>query len=130
MNDAGAPGAGLAASLRRLLATLLEVAQVRLDLLANEYESEKLRILDALVRVVVALLFLAVGLVLAAGVVVLWMPEHLRLPTAAGLAVLCMLVGAHLIRVARRSVASPAGGPIATTVDELRRDRAELAARD
>ena len=50
---------GLLASLRQLLFTLLETAQVRLELLGTELEAEKRRVLDALVFAAVALVCLA-----------------------------------------------------------------------
>ena len=42
------PQQGLFASLKRLLATLLEIAQVRLGLVLNELDQQKLRLFDAL----------------------------------------------------------------------------------
>jgi uncharacterized membrane protein YqjE len=125
--SAAVPEGGLAASLRRLADTLLEVAQVRLELLSNEFESEKLRIFDGLVWVVAALMFVTVGMVLAAGFVVLLMPTEWRTATLGGLALLCLVAGAMLGLRARRQLANPAG-PIPATVDELKRDRGELSA--
>jgi uncharacterized membrane protein YqjE len=124
--SAGAPDAGLAASLRRLLGSLLEVAQVRLELLATEYESEKLRIFDAIVWLALALMFATGGLVLVAGFIVLSMPPSLRAATMGALALLCVVAAVWLALQARRRLADTAG-PLAATVDELRRDRSEFA---
>ena len=73
---------GLLASLRQLLFTLLETAQVRLELLGTELEAEKRRVLDALVFAAVALVCLALGLVLLCGTVVLMFPDDWRFAAA------------------------------------------------
>lgn len=127
--SAGAPGAGLTASLRRLFATLLEVAQVRLELLANELETEKLRIFDALVWAALALILAVAGLVLALGFIVLLMPPELRALAMGSLVVACLVAAALLAWVARRRLANPPGA-VAATVGELRRDRDALAPDD
>jgi uncharacterized membrane protein YqjE len=55
---------GLMVSLRRLLATLLELAHVRLQLVLNELDQQKLRLFDALLIAAASLVALALGLVL------------------------------------------------------------------
>jgi uncharacterized membrane protein YqjE len=125
----GAPEAGLSASLRRLAATLLEVARLRLELLSTEFESEKLRIFDAIVWVALAFMFATTGLALAVTFVVLLMPQEWRAVTLAALALGCIAAAIGLALHARRHLASPAG-PVPATVDELRRDRATLVAED
>jgi uncharacterized membrane protein YqjE len=52
------------ASLRQLLGTLLEIAQVRLELISTEIELEKRRWFDALWLAALAFVCLALGLVL------------------------------------------------------------------
>ena len=125
----GAPDAGLTASLRRLAGTLLEVARVRLELLSTEFESEKLRIFDAIVLVALAFMFATTGLALAVTFIVLLMPPEWRAVTLATLALACIAAAVGLALHARRRLASPAG-PIPATVDELRRDRAEFISED
>ncbi len=127
--SSGAPEAGLTASLRRLLATLLEVAQVRLELLANELETEKLRIFDALIWAGLAMILAVTGLVLGFGFIVLLMPPELRALTMGSLVVACLVAAALLVRVARRRLANPPGA-VAAPVDQLRRDRAAVTAED
>lgn len=122
---ASPPGPGLAASLRRLLGTLLEVAQVRLELLSAEIESEKLRVFDALVWLVLALLCATTGMLLAIGFVVLLLPETLRGPALGMAAAIFIVAAIALARQARERLASPAGAASAT-IDELRRDRDAL----
>ena len=75
----GSPlSAGLFGSLQRLLATLLDIAQVRLDLLTTEFEREKLRLYDGLLWAAVALFFIGLGLLLLAALLVAVAPEPLR----------------------------------------------------
>ncbi len=119
------PGRGLLHSLQRLLATLLDIVQVRLDLAVNEFEQEKLRIFDALVRAGVALLFIALGLMLGAAMLVALTPAAWR-PLVLGLLTLgCLGVGAYMINQARLRLASP-GGALPATRAELARDQAGL----
>lgn len=126
---AGTPDAGLAASLRRLLGTLLEVAQVRLELLSNEFESEKLRLFDALVWLVLALMCATTGLLLVTAFVVMLLPEAMR-PAALGIAAVVFLAAAVALALhARRRLDNP-GGPVPATIDELRLDRNALKAGD
>ena len=123
--SAGAPDAGLVASLRRLGGTLLEVAQLRIELLSTEFESEKLRVFDALVWVALAFMFATTGLMLGVAFVVLLMPPEYRAATLGTLTLVCIAIAALLARHARRGLTN-ADGPVPATVDELRRDRAEL----
>ena len=120
---------GLLASLRRLLISGSELAEVRLQLLATELQQEKLRLLESLAWLVVAAMACCVGLLLFSLFVVLLVePAHRLL--ALGVLSLAFLVGAGLAwRMAlRRQQAG--GAPFEASLDELRRDRAALGAHD
>ena len=119
------PGRGLFQSLQRLLATLLEIVQVRLDLVANEFEQEKLRIFDALVWAGVALLFIALGLLLGVAMLVALIPEAWRPLVLALLTLGCLGTGAYMFNQARLRLANPAGALPASRA-ELASDRAGL----
>ena len=119
------PGRGLFQSLQRLLATLLDIVQVRLDLVANEFEQEKLRIFDALVWAGVALLFIALGLLLGVAMLVALTPEAWRPLVLALLTLGCLGTGAYMFTEARRRLANPAGALPASRA-ELAQDRAGL----
>ena len=120
-----AAGAGLFQSLRRLVATGLEIAQLRLDLLGNELQQEKLRIFDALAWAAVALLLLGLGLLLGAGLLVALAPPPWR-PLVLGLLTLaCLGGGVLLLNQARQRLTSP-GGVLAASRAELARDRSAL----
>ena len=116
---------GLFASLRRLLATVHEMAQVRLELLGTEVELEKRRLFDGLLWGAVALLVLGVGLVLLCGFVILLFWEGYRLAAVGVMALLFLVVGVLLMREVRQRLRNPTG-MFNASVAELKRDRAGL----
>ena len=122
----GPPGGGLFVSLRRLIATALELAQVRLELLGTELEEQKLRILDGLVWAALGVLLLGVGLALFAGFVVLLVGEGYRLQALGALTLLFLAGGALLLRHARARLKTPPGA-FAASVAELVQDRSAVA---
>jgi uncharacterized membrane protein YqjE len=121
--------AGLFASARRLLATLLELGQVRLELIATEIELEKLRLFDALLLAGAAMLALAVGVVLLCFFIVAAAGDAYRLHALAVLALLFIGGSALGLRAARSRLRSP-GTLFDATAAELARDRAALMPRD
>ncbi len=123
------PRAGLLASLRGALATVLEIAQTRLQLLGCELEQEKAKAFDALWWGALSLLLLLASLVLGIGFLMLLLQEQYRLPAFGVLALACALMGIVLLRHARRRLRS-VGGAFAASAQELARDRAALAAVD
>lgn len=116
---------GLLASLRRLLATALEIAQVRVDLLGTEIEFEKRRIFDGLLWAAISLLVLGIGLVLLCGFVILLFWEGYRLSALGILALLFLTSGAALIYRAGRFLRNKKN-IFNASLSELERDRAEL----
>ena len=110
------------ASLRQLLGTLLEIAQVRLELISTELELEKRRWFDALWLAALAFVCIALGLVLLCGTLLLLFWEGYRLAAAAALTVLFLGGGALLLAQARQRLRQ-AGGMFSASVRELRRDR-------
>ena len=122
MPPPGPGAAGLFQSLRRLLATGLEIAQLRLALLGNELEQEKLRIFDALAWAAVALLLLGLGLLLGAALLVALAPDPWRPLVLGVLTLACLAGGVGLLNQARKRLTSPGGG-LAASRAELARDR-------
>ena len=120
-----APRKGLFASLRRLIDTGLELAQVRLELLVVELEQEKQRVYDALLWAALAMLLLGVGLALLAGFVLLLFWDGYRLPALAVLTLLFLGGGLAVARHARRQLTSRDGMASGTRA-ELARDRDAL----
>jgi len=116
---------GLLASLRQLMDTVLETAQLRLALLSNEIEQEKLRLFDGLLWAGLALLLLGLGiLLLCAFIVVLFWDSH-RLLALGTLALLFLGAGTYLLARARARLQSQ-GGLFHSSAAELGRDRAGL----
>lgn len=120
---------GLFVSVRRLLATLLELAQVRLELVAAEIEIEKLRLFDALLLALAALLGLGVGAVMLCAFVVVLAGEAHRLAALGALALLFIGGSGLALREARARLRSP-GTLFDASAAELARDRAELLPGD
>lgn len=116
---------GVLANLRRLLDTLLRTVQVRLALIGNELEQEKLRLFDGLVWAGLALLSLGMGALLLAAFVVILFWDTYRLQALGILAILFLGVGVWLLSVARARLRNPIG-LFKTSVEELGRDRAAL----
>ena len=128
MNDNGAARGGLLASLRQLIATALELAQVRLELLGTEIEEQKLRILAALVWAALGVLFLVVGAVLFAGCIVVLAGEAYRLHALVLLTLAFLGGGGFALGRARARLKTPPGA-FAASAAELARDREALRAR-
>lgn len=123
------PPAGLFASVRQMLATALEMAEVRLALFASEFEEEKLRIFQAAVLAVLGLLTLTVGAVLLCGFVLMLFWEGHRLAALGVLTAAFIAGGGLLVRAGLRRI-SGSGGAFRASLAELSQDRAGLAPRD
>ena len=118
------PGVGFLANVRQLLATLLEIVQVRLELLAAELEQEKRRVFSALVLAAVALVCMALGLVMLSVVVLLIFWDSYRVWAACALALLFGGGGAYLLVRAKQKLSAPSG-LFVHSLAELQRDRAK-----
>lgn len=123
------PRRGLLGSARHLLATALELVQVRLALLASDAEAGALRLFDALVLALLALLGLAVGTVLLCGLVLLLVQDAYRIPVLGAMALGFLGAGAWALAAARASLQQVAGAFEASR-EELARDLAALSPRD
>ncbi len=123
-----AASAGLLVSLRRLGATTLELARVRLELLGTEVERQKLSILSALLWAALGSVCVALGLVMLSTLVVLVFWDTYRLQAMAGLVFAYFIVGALMLRHAVNQIQTPSGA-FAASRAELARDQAALAPR-
>lgn len=126
MSDSAAPS-GLFASLRRMLADALALGQVRLELLGNELELEKQRLLEVLVQGALALMLLGLGLVLACGFLLLLLWDGYRLAALGLMALSALAAGAYLLRSAGLRLHRP-GGVLQDSLSELRQDLEQLRA--
>ncbi len=118
---------GLLASLRQLLSTVLEIAQVRLALVGTELELEKQQLFDALLWAALALLLFGVALLALGGLIVLGLWDSYRLTGLAVVALLFFVTGALMLRHARQR-ARNAQGLFAASLAELQRDHSALKA--
>lgn len=120
---------GLFASLSRLLATVLQMAQVRLQLLGTELELEKRRLFDGLLWGGVAVVVLGLGLVLLCGFVILLFWDGYRLAAVGGMTLLFLVGGGLMLRHARDRLSnrSSAKGMFDASLSELQRDQAGLS---
>jgi uncharacterized membrane protein YqjE len=122
-------GPGFFASLRQVLASSAELAEVRIKLFATELQEEKLRLLESLVWLAVSMLALGVALVLLSVFIVMLFGEQHRL-AALGVLVALFLVAARVAWGAARAGRQAGGAPFEASLAELRRDRAALGGRD
>jgi uncharacterized membrane protein YqjE len=129
VSDSKAGATGLFGSLRRLLHSSAELVEVRLELLATELQQEKLRVLDALAWLAVAVLALAIALVLLSAFVVMLFAPPYRL-AALGVVGLGHLALAWFALRLARSRRQAGGPPFEASLAELRRDRAALLGRE
>ncbi len=119
-------GSGLAGSIRRLLATLTELASTRLELLANELYEERLRLERMLLYFFVALFCIGLGVLLLTLLVVLLLWDEHRLLALGGLGSLFMgaglLVGFRFYRLSQART-----GLFSQSLAELGKDRERLS---
>ncbi len=119
---------GLFVSLKRLCATVIEIGQVRLELVGTELELEKKRLFEGLLWAALAFLAFGVGLVLLCGFIILLFWEGYRL-TAVGVLALSCFVGAALLFLQARKRLSNPQGMFSASLTELNKDRVALSAK-
>jgi len=119
---------GLLTSLQRLMATLLDILQTRVEIVATEFEEERVRLRELVMFGVLTLFFVIVGLTLVTLFVVsLYWDTH-RLQVLGGVAMSYLgLGGLTGIVLYRRLKCRPR--LFATTVSELEKDRDQLSPR-
>jgi uncharacterized membrane protein YqjE len=120
------PSQGLFASIKRLLATLLELVHVRLGLVLNELDQQKLRLFDALLIAAASLVALGLGLALLIAFAVSLFAEPHR-PVVLGVLVLLFVGGSVWGLLAARAQLRTAGRSLEASLAELRRDAVDLA---
>ena len=124
-SETKAPAGGLLASLQRLLATLLDILQTRVAIVATEFEEERVRLRELVVFGFVALFFINLGVVLFTLLVVMLFWESHRLYVMGGFALLYLGVGVVAgISLRHRLKSRPR--LFATTLAELAKDRDQL----
>jgi len=118
---------GLMASVKRLLSTLVSIASTRLELLANELQEERLRLMQMLFFALFALFCFGLGiLLLTVFIVVLFWDDH-RLAVTGTLSVFFFALGL-LVVMLLRSRAQARSRLFSVSLAELAKDREHLSA--
>jgi uncharacterized membrane protein YqjE len=116
---------GFFSSLKQLLSTALEIAQVRLELVGTEVEREKRRLFDGLLWGALALLCVGLGLALLCGFVVLLFWDGYRLAAIGVLSLLFVGLGAFLALHARTKMRNQ-HTMFSASLNELKQDQTAL----
>ena len=124
-SETRAPAGGLLASLQRLLATLLDIVQTRVAIVATEFEEERVRLRELVVFGFVALFFVNLGIMLFTLFVVMLFWETHRLYVMGGFALLYLGVGV-VAGISLRHRLKSRSRLFATTLAELAKDRDQL----
>lgn len=120
---------GLFASLKRLLSTALGIVSTRLELLANEWEEERMRLMRMLVLALLAVFFVCMSAVLFAIFIVaaFWHDHPLLAISVLSLSFFAM---SGLCALSLRRLLHQRPVLFSASLAELRRDRHELGALD
>ena len=120
---------GLFASLKRLLGTSLGIVSTRLELLANEWEEERMRLMRMLVLALLAVFFVCMAVVLFS-ILVVAMFWHDHPLVAISVLSLLFFVMSGLCALSLRRLLHQRHVLFSASLAELRRDRHELGAFD
>ncbi len=121
----GAPGAmGLFAALKKAAATLVGMAQTRLELISNEIQVEKHRVLRQLLLALAVVFCAGLGVLLVVALTTLLFWEQ-RVAVVAGFALLFVGLAVYFYQALRRSAES-SEAMFATSLSELQKDMAQL----
>lgn len=119
---------GLLESLKRLTGTMLAIIQARLELLSNEWETERLRVRQMFVHGVVALFFFGLSILLLTMFIVVLFWDSYRLQVLAGMSALFFIAGLLVSNTLRR-LSRERSKLFATSLAEISDDRDRLAPR-
>lgn len=121
-------GSGLFGSVKRLLSSGMSVVSTRLELLANEWEEERLRLARMLLFSMAALFFLATGMLLLIALVVMVFWDEHRIAAVGILSLICLLAGGGMI-VLVNGLLTRGTKLFSASLAELARDRELLGER-
>lgn len=116
---------GLLASLRRLAANVLKLAETRLELLVTELEEERLHLLGLVGYGVAAFFLFGIGILFLVIFVTVALWDSNRLLTLGGFSALFLVTGTIVAYLARRHMHAKKR-LFASSLAELGRDRAAL----
>jgi uncharacterized membrane protein YqjE len=117
---------GFLDSLRRVFAALVATLHTRAELLAREFERERMRITRLLLLGIGALFFLALGALTFTLFIIVLFWDSQRLAAIGCLTLIYLGIGAGLLIYAKGE-AGRAARPFAATVAELKKDREQFS---
>jgi uncharacterized membrane protein YqjE len=123
---AGPRAGGLFGSMKKLVATLVDVGHTRLLLLANEIHEERGRIQQLWLLAILAVFFFALGVLLFTLFVILLFWDSNRILVMGGFAGLYLLIGIGFAVVVRNRAAR-GSRLFEASLGELKKDRARLS---
>lgn len=113
---------GFFAPFRRIGKTLLAILDVRLQLFSVELQTERLRLVETLLKMAVAMAFTAVGLFIGALTLAVFVWELARFRGLIAMTALFLIAGIFLFwRIRNEVLRSPQ--PFAKTLEQLSKDR-------
>lgn len=128
--DAAHPAeSGLLASARRAGTSVLGLLRTRFEILSVELREEKLRAVDLLLPLAIALALAMAGVLLAIGILALFLWRQFGYPGVIALALVTLAAAGVLFWLIRHRIRS---GPVpfATTISEIGKDIECLRPRD
>lgn len=125
MSEAPETKAGVWASLKHLLDTLLATVQNRIELIAVEWQEEKCRLMEALLCAVAVAVFGIMSLTLLTFTIVVLFWENGRLIALGALSLLYLVGTAFAWRALRSHL--KARSAFVGTLDEIKKDRTCLS---
>jgi uncharacterized membrane protein YqjE len=123
---AGARAGGLLGSLKNLVATLVDVAHTRLQLLGNEIHEERLRLQQLWLLAFIALFFFVLGVLLCTLFVIVLFWDSNRLLAIGGFAGVYLAIGTGFA-IAVRNRAARGSRLFEASLGELKKDRARVS---
>ena len=123
---AGARAGGMLSSVKKLVATLVELAHTRLQLLGNEIQEERLRIQQLLVLAIIAVFFFAPGVLLFTLFLIVLFWDSNRLLAIGSAAGFYLVIGIGFA-IAVRNRAARGSRLFEASLGELKKDRARLS---
>ena len=106
--------------LRQLAATALGLLETRGELLATEWQEERARLVELMVRTLGCVLLAMMGVILLTAIIIFLFPEDRRIYVAAGFALLYLL-GALAAWFGVRSLLRQE--PFEESIDQMKKDR-------
>lgn len=124
-SEGGQAGIGLMRSVRQMFGTLLEMVQTRIELIANEVEEEREHLRLLVLYGLLAVLFLAIGLMMVTLFLVLLFWDEHRLTVVGVFAGFYLFLGLTGLLLVRRQQQRRSRF-LSATVAELQMDRDQL----